>query len=115
MCELVKALFEPELGWVAHKKEGNTMLMATRYTFKRDQSPDSVKALLAVFAERGAATGEIAHYVSADGRGGLIITEVDDAQEGYANALAYQQWLDLDSTPVLTIADAMPTIMAAFG
>jgi hypothetical protein len=90
------------------------MLMETRYTFKGDQSPDSVKALLAVFAERGAAAGEIAHYVSADGRGGLIIADVEDQQEGYADALAYQQWMDFQSTPILTIDDAMPAIMAAF-
>jgi hypothetical protein len=90
------------------------MLMATQYTFKGDQSPDSVKALLAVFAERGAADGQIAHYVSTDGRGGLIIAEVDDPQEGYANALAYQQWMDFKSTPILTIDDAMPAILAAF-
>lgn len=90
------------------------MLMATRYTFKGDQSPDSVKALLAVFAERGPGAGEIAHYVSVDGRGGLIIAEVDDSQENYANALAYQQWMDFQSTPILTIEDAMPSILAAF-
>ncbi len=91
------------------------MLMATRYTFKGDQSPDSVKALLAVFAERGAAEGQIAHYVSADGRGGLIIADVQDQQAGYENALAYQQWMDFQTTPILTIDDAMPAIMAAFG
>ena len=91
------------------------MLMATRYTFKGDQSPESVKALLAVFAERGAAEGEIAHYVSADGRGGMIIADVEDQQAGYENALAYQQWMDFQTTPILTIEDAMPAIMAAFG
>ena len=91
------------------------MLMATRYTFKGDQSPDSVKALLAVFAERGPGDGEIAHYVSADGRGGLIISDSDDVLKGYADVLAYQQWMDFQSTPILTIDDAMPAILAAFG
>lgn len=91
------------------------MLFATRYKFKGDQSPDSVKALLAVFAERGPAAGEIAHYVAADGRGGLIISENDSMQEGYENALHYQRWLDFETIPVLTIADALPTIMKVFG
>ena len=90
------------------------MLMSTRYTFKGDQSPDSVKAMLAVFAERGPGEGEIAHYVSADGSGGLIIADVDDQQAGYANALAYSQWMDFESSLILTIDDAMPTILAAF-
>jgi hypothetical protein len=91
------------------------MLMATRYTFKGDQSPDSVQALLAVFAEPGPGAGEIAHYVSADGRGGLIIAEVDEPMEGYANALAFQQWMEIQSTPIIRLEDAMPAIMAQFG
>jgi hypothetical protein len=62
------------------------MLFATRYKFKGDQSPDSVKALLKVFAERGPATGEIAHYVAADGRGGLIISDNDSMQQSYEDA-----------------------------
>jgi hypothetical protein len=90
------------------------MLMATKYTFKGDQSPDSVKALLAVFAARGPGDGQIAHYVFADGSGGLTITDSDDPQAGYADALAYQQWMDFKSTPILTIDDAMPAILAAF-
>lgn len=91
------------------------VLFATRYKFKGDQSPDTVKALLAVFAERGAGAGEIAHYVAADGRGGIIISENDSMQQGYEDALVYQQWMDFETTPVLTIADALPTIMKVFG
>ena len=68
-----------------------------------------------MFAERGAAPGEIAHYVAADGRGGMIITEAESADEGYDNALHYHQWMDLESTPVLTIEVALPTIMKVFG
>jgi len=91
------------------------VLFATRYKFKGDQSPDSVKALLKVFAERGPATGEIAHYVATDGRGGLIISENDSMQKPYEDALNYQQWMDFETIPVLTIADALPTIMKVFG
>ena len=58
------------------------VLFATRYRFKGDQSPESVQKLLAVFAERGAAEGEVAHYVAADGRGGIIITESEEGQRG---------------------------------
>ena len=91
------------------------MLFATRYKFKGDQSPDSVKALLAVFAERGPAAGEIAHYVAADGRGGLIISDNDSMQQSYEDSLHYQQWMDFETIPVLTIADAMPAIMKVYG
>ena len=91
------------------------MLFATRYTFKGDQSPKSVKALLAVFAERGPAQGQIAHYVAADGRGGLIISENDSMQQSYEDALHYQQWMDFETIPVLTIDDALPSILKVFG
>ncbi|MBG7605874.1 MAG: hypothetical protein IZT58_14810 [Actinobacteria bacterium] len=91
------------------------MLFATRYTFKGDQSPDSVRALLAVFAEQGPGQGELAHYVLADGSGGLIIAENDSMQQGYEDALRYQQWMDFETTPILTIEDAMPALGKVFG
>ena len=42
------------------------MMFATKYTFRGDQSPDSVKEMLGVFAARGAQDGEVAHYVAAN-------------------------------------------------
>lgn len=91
------------------------MLIATKYTFKGDQSPESVKKLLAVFAELGPGEGEIAHYVLTDGRGGFTISEVDSMQDAYESTLRYQQWLDMEATPILTIEDALPTIGKVFG
>ncbi len=91
------------------------MLFATRYRFKGDQSPDSVKEMLGVFAERGGAEGEVAHYIASDGRGGMIITEADSMDEGYENMLHFQRWMDFETTPVMTIEQAMPTIMKVFG
>jgi len=91
------------------------VLLATRYKFKGDQSPDTVREMLAVFAERGATEGEVAHYVAADGRGGMIIAEVDSMEEGYENLLHFQRWMDFETTPVMTIEQALPTIMKVFG
>ena len=91
------------------------MLLATKYTFKGDQSPESVKEMLAVFAERGGSEGEIAHYVVADGRGGLIIGESDSIQESYENMLHFARWMDFETTPILTIEDALPTILTVYG
>jgi len=91
------------------------MLFATRHKFKGDQSRESVQAMLAVFAERGPSDGEIAHYVAADGRGGLVITESDSVLQTYENSPHYQQWMDLETTPVLTLEDALPTIMNVYG
>lgn len=98
----------------AHRT-GIEVLIVTKYTFKGDQSPESVKALLAVFAELGPGEGEIAHYVLADGRGGFTISEVDSLPDAYESTLRYQQWMDMETTPILTIADAMPTIGKVFG
>lgn len=94
---------------------GNDMLIATKYTFKGDQSPDSVRALLAVFAEQGAGEGEIAHYVLADGRGGFTIAELDSLDDAYEASLRYAQWMDMESTPILTIDDAMQTVGKVYG
>ena len=91
------------------------MHFVTRYKFKGDQSPESVKALLAVFGERGAAPGEIAHYIAADARGGIVISEADSLEDAYENTLHYQQWLDFETTPVMTIEQALPIIMKVHG
>ena len=41
-------------------------------------SKADVKRLMDIFGQRGAAAGEIAHYVRTDGTGGYTITESDD-------------------------------------
>ena len=91
------------------------MLFATKYTFKGDRSPESVKALLGVFAEQGAQEGEVAHYVAANGRGGLIIGEADSMEDSYENLIHYSQWMDFDITPILPIDTAMGAIMKVYG
>ena len=45
----------------------------------------------------------------------MIISENDSIQQSYENALHYQQWMDFETIPVLTIADAMPAITKVFG
>jgi hypothetical protein len=65
------------------------MLFATRCKFNGDRSPGSTEEMLAIFAERGPGSGEVARYVSSDGQGGLLITESDSIAEGYEWALAF--------------------------
>jgi hypothetical protein len=69
--------------------------------------------LMAVFAERGAAPGEIAHYVNTDGGGGVVIAEADDILPGYRNNLKYAEWLEFDSKIVVTVDSAVGPIMEA--
>jgi hypothetical protein len=61
----------------------------------------------------GAAPGEIAHYVYCDGTGGVVISDESDAKLLHAQALAYSQWLELDTKIALTVADALPGIIEA--
>lgn len=91
------------------------MLFATKYTFKGDRSPDSVKEMLGVFAAQGEQEGQLAHYVAANGRGGLIISEADSMEDGYENLLHYSRWMDFDITPILPIDVAMGAIMKVHG
>lgn len=91
------------------------MLFGTRYKIVGDRSPEAVKALLAAFAEHGEAPGTIAHYIMADGRGGLVITEQDSIQDVYANLQNYTQWLEFETHPLLTVDEAIPILMSKFG
>ena len=59
--------------------------------------------------------GEIAHYVRADGTGGYTITESDDMNSAYADALAYSEFMTFTVTPVLKIDDAVGPIFEYLG
>lgn len=91
------------------------MLFGTRYKFVGDRSPDAVKALLAAFGEHGEAPGTVTHYVMADGRGGLVISEQDSITDVYANLLNYTEWLEFETHPLLTLDDALPILMEKYG
>lgn len=90
------------------------MLFGTRYTFVGDRSPEATKALLEAFAEHGETPGTIAHYVMADGRGGLVISEADSLEEAYANLQNYTEWLEFETHPLLKVEDAVPILMNRF-
>ena len=91
------------------------MLFGTRYKFVGQRSDEETKALMAAFAEHGAAPGTIAHYVMADGRGGLVIHESESILDAYENLINYTHWLEFESHPMLTMEEALPTLMKRFG
>ena len=76
------------------------MLFITTYTVKPYITDAETAELMAVFAREGAAPGEIAHYVNADGGGGVVISETDDILPDYRNNLNYSQWLTFESKVV---------------
>lgn len=87
------------------------MLYAVKYSFRGDRSKERVAASMATFAERGDIPGTVAHYVALDASAGLVIVETDDVGSLYQATLAYQEWLEIDTTPIMTMEDAVPHIM----
>jgi hypothetical protein len=87
------------------------MLMMTTYKFRPFMSKDESKQLMDLFAEHGTTEGTISHYVFADGTGGVVISEADEASSGYRNILNYGEWVEYSTTNLLSIDDAVPLIM----
>lgn len=89
------------------------MLYVTRYSIRGERTKERVTALMSVFGERGEIPGTVAHYTAMDGRGGFVIVDSDDPTTLYQAALAYQEWLEMETTPIMAIADAIPHILAS--
>jgi len=68
-----------------------------------------------VFAKEGAGPGVIAHYVAADGGGGVAISDTDDVEGAYRNILNYTQWVEYDTRVMLSIEQALPHIADSLG
>ena len=89
------------------------MLYMTRYSIRGERTKERIGALMSVFGERGEIPGTIAHYTALVGSGGLLIIDSDDQAALYQATLAYQEWLDLKTTPIMAIEDAVPHIVAS--
>ena len=89
------------------------MLFATKYTIRGERTKERVGALLAAFSERGELPGTVAHYTALDGSAGLVIIESDDPAALYEATIAYQEWLEFDVTPIMTVEDAVPLLAAS--
>jgi|SRR4051794_5254544 hypothetical protein len=93
--------------------EERSMLFITTYRIKPFLSKEETKELLETFGKEGPGPGTTAHYVAADGSHGVVISENDDLEGGYRNIQNYTRWVEYDTTPVLTIEQAVPHIMDA--
>ena len=91
------------------------MIFITTYKLKPHINKEETKQLMGVFATVGNTPGTQAHYVNADGGGGIVIAESDDPTEGYANLLNYQQWIAFETKVMLKVEDAVPLIGAYLG
>ena len=86
------------------------MLFITTYRTKPFLSREETREMMEVFGEAGTGPGTIAHYVFADGGGGVVISESSPADD-YRNTLNYTPWVQFETTPVLSIDDALPHLM----
>lgn len=89
------------------------MLYMTRYSIRGERTKERVGTLMSVFGERGEIPGTVAHYTAMDGSGGFVIIDSDDPAPLYQATLAYQEWLDMETTPIMAIADAVPHILTS--
>ena len=89
------------------------MLYVTRYSIRGERTKERVGALMSAFGERGEIPGAVVHYTAIDGSGGFVIIDSDDPAALYQTTLAYQEWLELETTPIMTIDDAVPHILAS--
>ena len=87
------------------------MIFITTYRVKPYLSRDETKDLMDLFAKEGSAPGTTAHYVAADGSHGVVISESDDAAEGYRAILPYAPYIQYETSVMLTIDQAVPHIL----
>ena len=83
------------------------MLFATTYTLTGKRTKKKTAKLLELFGERGSTPGTIAHYVFADGGGGLLIGTEEVLERLYEDAIHYSPWMELNTRPVLPVEDAV--------
>ena len=91
-----------------------TMLFGTRYRFSGPRSDEGTKALMAALAEHGTPAGTIAHYLMADGRGGLVIHESESILDALDNISIPITCLEFETHPMLTLEDALPVLMKRY-
>ena len=91
------------------------MIFLTTYKIKPYLTNEETKTLLEVFAKAGPGPGTTAHYVAADGSHGVVIAETDDIEGAYANIQNYTQWVEYDTSVMLTVEQAVPLIVEALG
>lgn len=89
------------------------MLYVTRYSIRGERTKERIGALMTTFGARGEIPGTVAHYTAMDGTGGFVIVDSDDPASLYQATLAYQEWLDMETTPIMAIDDAVPHILAS--
>lgn len=88
------------------------MHYVVNYTLIGERTKENTAELMALFGERGSNESTVAHWVYADGGGGFLITDGTQLELLYEDTLAYGRWMELSSTPIISIEEAVPQILA---
>jgi len=95
------------------------MLTINVYRWRDDiHSVEGTKQIMEAFGARGSGPDEVAHYVFADGTGGVVISNGDDVSWAYRNALDFIEFLDMDQSftqIALSLEDALPHVLDRMG
>ena len=86
------------------------MLFVTHYELIGEPSKGRTQELMALFGERGAGEGTLAHYVYADAGAGFVISDDSGLDSLYEDAIQYSPYMKFTTQPILTIDEAVPTI-----
>jgi hypothetical protein len=86
------------------------MLFVTHYELIGEPSKARTQELMALFGERGAGEGTVAHYVYADAGAGFVISDDSGLDSLYEDAIQYSPYMKFTTQPILTIDEAVPTI-----
>jgi len=89
------------------------MIFITTYKVKPYLSKKKTTELMTLFAEQGEGPGTTAHYVAVDGSHGIVISETDNAEDGYKSILPYTPYIEYDTKVYLTVEQAVPHILQA--
>lgn len=88
------------------------MLYAVSTTY-RDLSEESQARLWTVFSQWKPTVEMKSAYVRSDGMGSLLMIETDSAEALLEASIVHRPYLDIVSTPVVPIEEAMPIITRA--
>ena len=86
------------------------MLFVTHYELIGEPSKARTQELMALFGERGAGEGTLAHYVYADAGAGFVISDGSGLDSLYEDAIQYSPYMKFTTQPILAIDEAVPTI-----
>ena len=87
------------------------MMSITRYRLKPFMTKAETGEMMALFANVGATSGEVAHYVDTAGGGGWIVVESDDPTMDFANSIRYAPYMVLETSIVIPVGAAVPSIL----